>query len=154
MSVFKKTKGFTIIELIVVIAIIILLTAIVILAINNHRGKAKDIRVKSDFGQLRVIAEAIYAESGSYSSLCDGGNFNKNQPVFGADLAMLEADLEKFVEEGYSVECLSTGTNYCFSAYLPGENKLICMDYSGSSFEEGVCMFTGDGYECGLMLTF
>ena len=149
MSVFKKTKGFTIIELMVVIAIIVLLTAIVILAVDNYRGKAKDARIELDFGQLKTIAEAINAESGSYSSFCDGDSFNKAHSIFGPDLAVLEADLKELAGDAFLVRCKSNSTSYCISSYMPGRDCMCCMSHRGILRENGTCRTIRNGsYIC------
>ena len=67
MNISKKTnKGFTIIELIVVIAIIAVLSAIVLTNVNGYQAKARDARRKADFHNLQTALELYRADHGDY----------------------------------------------------------------------------------------
>ncbi len=59
--------GFTLIEMLVVIAMIGLLSAVVLVALGPSRNKAKDTRIISDLQQVRAVAETLYdGSSGTY----------------------------------------------------------------------------------------
>jgi len=61
-----KKRGFTLIELMVVISIIGLLSSIVLASLTNARRKAQDARLISDMINLRTAAEIYRSTTGSY----------------------------------------------------------------------------------------
>ncbi len=60
---FLKEKGFTLIELMVVIAIIGLLSSVVLASLGNTKLRAKDSAVKQVVAQMRNILATQYAEN-------------------------------------------------------------------------------------------
>jgi len=70
---FNKTGGgFTIIELIVVIAIIAVLAGIVLISINQYMAKARDARRKQDLQNIATALELYYAQYGYYPGMFSG----------------------------------------------------------------------------------
>jgi prepilin-type N-terminal cleavage/methylation domain-containing protein len=66
----KNTKGFTLIEMLVVVAIIGILSAVVLVALGPSRNKAKDARIISALQQARVLWETMYdSTSGTYPTI-------------------------------------------------------------------------------------
>lgn len=61
-----KEKGFTIVELLIVIVVIGVLAAIVIVAYNGITNSAKDSSFLSDAQNLAKIAEVVNANTGAY----------------------------------------------------------------------------------------
>ena len=61
----KNQRGFTLIELIVVTAIIALLAAIIFIAVNSARGKARDATRKVDVSQLNTAINFYYQDNSS-----------------------------------------------------------------------------------------
>ena len=59
----KKSKGFTIVELLIVIVIIGILAAITIVAFNGVQGRANDSAIKSDLASIAKQIETIKALS-------------------------------------------------------------------------------------------
>jgi len=73
----RKKKGFTLIELLVVIAIIGLLASIVLVSLNNARGKARDSKRFSDLHQVTLALELFYDANTTYpvAVTCTAGNW-------------------------------------------------------------------------------
>ncbi len=68
----KKNKGFTIIELIVVIAVIAVLSTIVFIKINSFRNKAKDSKIREDMHNFYVLSlEYFQQHDGDYGGFCN-----------------------------------------------------------------------------------
>jgi prepilin-type N-terminal cleavage/methylation domain-containing protein len=58
-----KSKGFTLIELMVVIVIIGILVSSAIFAFNNMRNRAKESAVKSNCHTVQLVAEDFYVQN-------------------------------------------------------------------------------------------
>lgn len=65
---FKNNKGFTLIELMIVVAIIGVLAAIAIPNFLNYQCKAKQSEAKSNLGSIRTSEEAYLAEYDAYTT--------------------------------------------------------------------------------------
>jgi type IV pilus assembly protein PilA len=63
----KNNKGFTLIELMIVVAIIGILAAIAIPNFMNYQCKAKQTEAKTILGNIRVAQEAYLAEYDTYT---------------------------------------------------------------------------------------
>lgn len=63
----KNKKGFTLIELMIVVAIIGILAAIAIPNFMNYQCKAKQTEAKTILGNIRVAQEAYLAEYDTYT---------------------------------------------------------------------------------------
>ena len=63
-----KQRGFTIVELLIVIVVIAILAAITIVAYNGIQNRTKNTAVQSDIRQVHKLIEAYNALNGSYPS--------------------------------------------------------------------------------------
>lgn len=78
-----KKRGFTLVELLVVVSIIGLLATIVLGSLSDARKKAKNATIRSHFSQLRIALELYHLDHGTYPnsmtltpSWCsDSGNY-------------------------------------------------------------------------------
>jgi prepilin-type N-terminal cleavage/methylation domain-containing protein len=62
----NSNSGFTLVELILVIAIIGVLSSIVLASLNNARNRAKDVAIKMEVAQLVNLATIDSVDTGSY----------------------------------------------------------------------------------------
>ncbi len=73
----KNKKGFTLIELMIVISVIAILSAIALFAFNRVQKTARDARRRGDVKALQTAIVAYYADQGDYpatlGALCTGG---------------------------------------------------------------------------------
>ena len=67
----KSTRGFTIVELLIVIVVIAILAAISIVAYNGIQKRGQDSKRLSDMNQLQKSIEIYYAANGVYPT-CAG----------------------------------------------------------------------------------
>jgi prepilin-type N-terminal cleavage/methylation domain-containing protein len=69
----KAARGFTIVELLIVIVVIGILAALVITTYNGVQQKARDTKRKTDINAIQGQVEAYNAQAGYYPTL---GNLN------------------------------------------------------------------------------
>lgn len=65
----KKQRGFTIVELLIVIVVIGILAALVIVTFSGIQQRARDTERRTDINAIQGHLEAYYAETGTYPTL-------------------------------------------------------------------------------------
>ena len=131
----RERKAFTLIELLVVIAIIGILAAMILIALNAARQKAKDARVKSDIAQARLMVEKYYDDNGAkYTGLTRG-------TVGGAPNCTASNSIPAGIETLISDMCKQSGSggfamysnadSYAMSAPLTTSGSTWCLDSTG-----------------------
>ncbi|MDY0132472.1 MAG: prepilin-type N-terminal cleavage/methylation domain-containing protein [Desulforegulaceae bacterium] len=104
---FKNKKGFTLIELMIVVAIIGILAAIAIPNFMNYQCKAKQSEAKSMLGNIRTLQEVYFAENSKYGSLSNiGFNMTSNAKTY------KKADAIVVSGPGYNASVSGTPKNH------------------------------------------
>lgn len=154
----KTKNGFTIIELIVVLAIISVLSAIVSGNVRTIIVKARDARRVAEVRQMQKALDAYYADHGSFPTSGWACSNNSSWPVLQTTLAAYLPVMP--VDPTNTNSCYSYNINcytYCyFSAnYGKGENgcdwyMIVYNLENASGADPGVrsCPYTGypEGY--------
>jgi prepilin-type N-terminal cleavage/methylation domain-containing protein len=134
-SLKKQSKGFTIVELLIVIVIIGILATLVIVTFTGIQQKARDSQRKTDIGAVNSHVTAYYAETGTYPTL---GMLNDSAWV---SKHMKGLDPEALVDpKGGAIQGTSDGTHYGYEATAGGA---ACPTETGASPDQ---VSTCDGF--------
>ena len=101
---YKKTRGFTLIEMLVVLSIISLLASIVLAALNVSRAKALDARRASDMHQIVLALDLFYSVNEclpkTSGSICPGSTGYSEPNSGGWDYSSQGAGFMQFLKNG------------------------------------------------------
>jgi len=114
-----KKEGFTLVEMLVVIAIVGILSAAVLASLGPARNRAKDARIISGLGQLRSIAEILY--DGDYAAVVIGQ----------ADIAKIAADITNN-QGGVTITLSANTLTFAAESSLAG-GGFYCVDSAGTA---------------------
>ena len=135
------TKGFTLIEILIVVAIISIISGVVLVSLGGARNKAADGAVQSALAQFKVEAE-LYANGNesNYGQVCGEDNFG----VFRD--SRIPALIEEIKKNAKDQKCIgvsrSSGGAYAYHTLLKGsKGKGYCVDSVGNA---GIYKYEGD----------
>ena len=142
-----STRGFTLIEVLVVVTIIGLLATVVLSGVRQARLKAADSRVKQEVVQLRTVMELERSETGSYSAIKNytgpsfiaaGGSCSGFTGTYAAHAQSVCEALVAATGDSCGSSCVyfrstnpSSPTLFTIMAYLLGSNTYYCLGSSG-----------------------
>ena len=136
----KSRAGFTIIELIVVVAIIAVLAAIVLVNVTSYINKGKDTAIKSNLSGLFTRGVRYFDDStlgaGTYNTFCTSSS--GGAPVLNAIESTNLDGAGTFVcacNSGTTNTCTATSTKWCACAPLKTSTNTFCIDSTGSKSE-------------------
>jgi prepilin-type N-terminal cleavage/methylation domain-containing protein len=134
-------KGFTLIEMVIVVGVIGILTSMVLVGLGRARDYAKDARITSNLNQLKVVAEMRYAVDGNY------GNVSAGSPGTGCSYSGGNSDIMKLATDICNYGGILTITRqttapvnskYCAYSVLNiktagGATQYFCVDSTGDA---------------------
>ena len=133
----KNSKGFSLIELLIVIAIIGILSTIVLNSLSNARSRAYDSKVKQQLSSFRTAAEVYFSNQSPngygpavLGPACSAGIFDDFSPINGTPGIYLAVGN---LPDGTQIVCNSNVSAYAVKASLYSGNEYWCVDSRGFS---------------------
>lgn len=133
----KFNKGFTLIEMLVVVGIIGVLSSVLLTALGPARDKAKDARIIQQMNQVRALAETMY--DGTYDAVetvpSIGEIRNSNLKSLVDDIALQGGDLvlAKNASKGSTSYIMYSPLNQKIGQEPNLETQYYCIESGGKS---------------------
>lgn len=147
-------RGFTLLELLIVVAIIGILASVVLAALNNARNKGADAGVKSNLANAIRQGEILYntrtANRDTYTNACTNGTVDGATAVGAFVLAAARADGLSSV--GYNnspaastsvATCNDSATAWAAEVPLKTAGQMWCVDSTGASKQKSATIGAG-----------
>ena len=128
----QKQRGFTIVELLIVIVVIAILAAISIVAYNGIQQRGRDSQRKSDIATIQKALELYHIDNGGYPK-CTGGTYQAGQTregCFTTDTAVTNALAPQYISV-MPRDPLNTGDKRY--RYTVGSKKVSDIQYAATS---------------------
>lgn len=121
----QTSKGFTIIELLVVVAIIAVLAAIVLVNVTAYINQGKNAAIKGNLATVLTNGAVFYDSNGVYTNLCSD-----------AYVTAPQAAISSAYGAGNTFVCTATATAFCACSNLKTTSidpagSTYCVDYTG-----------------------
>lgn len=143
-SLKKRSQGFTIVELLIVIVVIGILALLVITTYSGIQQKARNSKRSSDLNSLQTQLEAFYSQNGYYPNLTDMNSaswlttnmksLDQNALIDPSNATRSKTLVAAPAAKSYSYEAKDSSGNTCDGASPADQN---CAQYTLTATYEG-----------------
>ncbi len=142
-------KGFTLLELLIVVSIIGILAALILASINNSRGRARDTAIKQSVLEMKKLLELEFLNSGTYTNLftavtwlpfygtCStqfSGNYATNARSICNDI-IRNSEANSWADVRLNINSGPVTNSYSIEAWLPNKQVYLCAGSNGQTSE-------------------
>lgn len=133
----KSKKGFTLIEILVVISIIGLLSSVILVGLGGFRSRGRDARRFSDLRQVQNALELYYSKNSAYPALSCISSSSRTcwdsleSVLIGAGIGVSRIANDPTSSQSYMYG--SSGQSYTLGAKLQGQDPALNDDIDGFS---------------------
>ena len=126
----KLKKGFTLLEIVVVVAIVAVITVAIIIAVETARNRTRDAVIISSLEQIQAIGKTVYNRETEYKELEDHPDVENIRAKITGELG--RSFNLKFPEGAANPSVEDYGYDrYCAYVYLFQREELFCVDSTG-----------------------
>lgn len=133
-NIIKNNKGFTIIELIVVISAIAVLASIVLVNVTKYINKGKDNGIKTEMNQIMTAGFIYYELYNNYSTFCDAPEIQPYKQKI-RDFSGLPTACDNGADKWKFCCQQALATWAACTELIEDNSKAWCVDYKGTREE-------------------
>ncbi|MFT5285846.1 MAG: type II secretion system protein G [Planctomycetota bacterium] len=136
----RSTRGFTLIELVIVVSILAILAGVMVPRLSGRAAKARDARRMADLRTITTAIESHYADTGKYPG------FHENASVGGWDVSFDGNFINDLTNKGYLAEPPTDPIDddtYHYRYYIYSQGSYSCAS-NGPFYVLGIKNFETD----------
>ena len=134
-NIFKKSSGFTLIEMLIVVAIIAVLASIFLVGLSGFRGAANDSRRLSDLQKVQSYLELYYNKNGSYPAAATWADLGTILGSASIGVNVIPSDPVSGQNYYYIYNPITNPQQYVMAAILSDAKSKSVTDETGSKLD-------------------